>query len=106
MNFFLAFVLIPQWGARGASVGLGLSYLAYYLMRTSLSNRYWEGLKVKHQLIMMSIVFALAFYNTFFSAYSFLINTVGLLLLFLGNRGLLKKIQPFIENFIHKKRRG
>lgn len=106
VNFFLAFVLIPQWGARGASVGLGLSYLAYYLMRTSLSNRYWEGLKVKHQLIMMSIVFALAFYNTFFSAYSFLINTVGLLLLFLGNRGLLKKIQPFIENFIHKKRRG
>lgn len=61
-------VLVPVYGSIGAAISTGLSYIAFFAMRTILSNRYYavKWGNVKFCFITM-LFLGYALYNTFFS---------------------------------------
>ncbi|KGL39144.1 polysaccharide biosynthesis protein [Listeria sp. SHR_NRA_18] len=75
-NIILALWLVPIYGAKGASLSIGVAYFAYYLLRTILSNREWPGIRMKKQLCTIALLFFAGMYNTFFTEYIYIINSV------------------------------
>lgn len=83
LNVLLNYFLIPKFGARGAALSTGLSYILFFALRTIISNKYFQ-LKINYAKIGFSIFvfFCAAYLNTFFVLkYDFLINALGILIL-------------------------
>ncbi|WP_260490649.1 lipopolysaccharide biosynthesis protein [Listeria booriae] len=78
-NITLALYLVPYYGAKGAALSMGIAYFIYYVLRSVLSNREWEGIALTKQLCTVVLLFLVAFYNTFFDYYSVLVN-IGVLI--------------------------
>ncbi|MEH2946030.1 oligosaccharide flippase family protein [Sporofaciens sp. JLR.KK001] len=67
VNFVGNMLLIPYLGAKGAAISTGLSYVAFYSLRTGFGNRYYwfDHKPLKFWLsAFLSIIYAV--YNTFF----------------------------------------
>ncbi|MBA3927904.1 lipopolysaccharide biosynthesis protein [Listeria rustica] len=68
----LNFLLVPTYGAIGASIATGSAYIAFFLARTYFSMRIWKGFSVKSHLITTSLLVLAASLNI-------LIHTVWLI---------------------------
>ncbi|MBC1435029.1 lipopolysaccharide biosynthesis protein [Paenilisteria rocourtiae] len=68
----LNFLLVPTYGAIGASVATGSAYIAFFLARTYFSMRIWNGFSVKSHLITTALLVVAASLNS-------LIHTVWLI---------------------------
>ncbi|MBC1435065.1 oligosaccharide flippase family protein [Listeria rocourtiae] len=90
-NIILAVSLVPTFGAKGAALSIGISYFIYYFLRTILSNKQWEGIRMTKQLITIGILFMAGFYNTFLVSYSWLVNSLLLLTVIILYLPLIKK---------------
>ncbi|AEX85584.1 membrane protein involved in the export of O-antigen and teichoic acid [Marinitoga piezophila KA3] len=68
-NIIGNFLLVPKYGALGASISTGLSYIIFFWMRTIISNLIWEKMAIKKHFIsilLMVIMASLAVvYNNF-----------------------------------------
>lgn len=85
-NITLALYFVPYYGAKGAALSMGIAYFIYYVLRSVLSNREWEGIYLTKQLCTVAILFLAAFYNTFYDYYSVLVNIgflIGIVLFYL-----------------------
>ncbi len=66
-NIILNFSFVPLWGSRGAAISTGLAYILFFVLRTTISRRYY---KVDFQfgklscLIVLFTIFAI--YSTFY----------------------------------------
>ncbi|MBC1937125.1 oligosaccharide flippase family protein [Listeria grandensis] len=94
-NIGLAWYFVPIYGARGAALSMGIAYVIYYILRSLLSNKEWEGIRMTRQLCTVGLLFSAALYNTFFDYYSVVFN-VGILiciaLLYITTFNTLKKL--------------
>ncbi|WP_260448662.1 lipopolysaccharide biosynthesis protein [Listeria grandensis] len=99
-NVTLAVSLVPNLGAKGAALSIGTSYFIYYLLRTILSNKQWEGIRMTKQLSTIGILLTAGFYNTFFVDYSGVVNSLLLLIVIIIYFPLIKKL------FLLKKKGG
>lgn len=68
----LNFLLVPAYGAIGASVATGSAYIAFFLARTYFSMRIWKGFSVKRHLSVTLLLVVAASLNI-------LIHTVWLI---------------------------
>ncbi|EUJ18719.1 oligosaccharide flippase family protein [Listeria grandensis] len=59
----LNFLLVPKYGAIGASVATGSAYIAFFLARTYFSMRIWKGFSVKSHLMTTLLLVVAASLN-------------------------------------------
>ncbi|KMT59157.1 polysaccharide biosynthesis protein [Listeria fleischmannii 1991] len=59
----LNLLLVPIYGAIGASIATGCAYIAFFLARTYFSMKIWKGFSVKRHLITTSFLFVGATLN-------------------------------------------
>ncbi|MBC1398708.1 lipopolysaccharide biosynthesis protein [Listeria fleischmannii] len=56
-------LLVPRYGAIGASIATGSAYIAFFLARTYFSMKIWKGFSVKRHMITTSLLFVVAALN-------------------------------------------
>ena len=54
------FLLVPRFGAIGASISTGFSYILFFYIRTYLSNKVWENIKLTHYTINIFLLIIMA----------------------------------------------
>ncbi|MBC1308684.1 oligosaccharide flippase family protein [Listeria booriae] len=59
----LNFLLVPMYGAIGASIATGSAYIAFFLARTYFSMRIWRGFSVKRHLLTTLLLLVAASFN-------------------------------------------
>ncbi len=66
INSILCYILIPKYGAKGASISTGLSYILFFSLRTLISIRYYPFEINKVKLICSILLFmAICWVNSF-----------------------------------------
>lgn len=61
-------ILVPIIGVKGAAVSTGVAYIAFFVMRTYFSNRFYKvKYKFKPLIISIASVYGLAIYSSFIS---------------------------------------
>ena len=78
VNLFLNIILIPEYGAVGAAVATGISYLCFFWTRTIISRRLWYKMPIKHFVYTCIILTVATFTNTFVPNI-FITTTINLL---------------------------
>ena len=69
VNFLGNRLLIPMIGIRGAAISTGLSYIAFFALRTAFSNRYlYVDYKIKRMLPLLFATLMFSFIGTFYSS--------------------------------------
>lgn len=63
-NVILNFTLVPKYGAIGASIATGVSYIFFFFSRSYFSNRNWEGIPLKMHMVVNLLIFIAALINT------------------------------------------
>jgi O-antigen/teichoic acid export membrane protein len=70
VNVLGNFLLVPRYGALGASISTGISYILFFWLRTILSNILWKKLNFTRHLISIGLMFIMAIlsvvYNNFY----------------------------------------
>lgn len=60
------YVLVPKFGAKGAAISTGLSYIVFFILRTYYSNKYYKvDFKLKKFFIILFFIYILAIYSSF-----------------------------------------
>lgn len=81
LNILGNVICVPFWGAKGAALSTGISYILFALLRTGISYTYFKvDYRLKKFLINLFLIFAYAFYNTFYDTNT-LNYILGLLLI-------------------------
>lgn len=62
----LNFMLVPTYGAIGASISTGTAYIVFFFARTYFSMRIWEGFSVKRHLFVTGLLYSLALWSIVF----------------------------------------
>lgn len=67
-NISANFILVPNMGAKGASISAGLSYLLYFILRTHISQKYFKvGYQLKQSYFFIGLLITYIVYSTFWS---------------------------------------
>lgn len=62
LNYGLNFWLVPEYGARGAAIATGISYVALFYARTLVSSHFYP-LKISHTKILLSVAIVVAIFT-------------------------------------------
>ena len=91
VNLVLNSVFIPRWGAIGASVATGLSYIVFFWVRTLVSWRIWKRMNLSRYAMYTIFLLIICGFNLVASKYIVLLNTCAMMLIILLNIPLIKK---------------
>ena len=83
-NLLLNIILIPSIGATGASISTGISYIVFYILRTTFSNKYFPVPYYQKKIsiaIIMTIFFAVYISLTTFGIITVIFYFICLVLL-------------------------
>ena len=97
-NLVLNSVLIPRWGAVGASIATGLSYIVFFWIRTMISWRIWKKMNLLGYAIYTILIVTVCGFNLVESKYIILLNISALLFVILFNMPLIKKVHIMFKN--------
>jgi O-antigen/teichoic acid export membrane protein len=98
-NLLLNITLVPKYGAIGASIATGVSYIFFFLGRSYFSKRNWEGFSLKIHVIVIFIIFFASLINTQNYDHILLIN-IGILLIILAVQ--IPTIKTIIGIYTHR----
>ena len=106
-NFMGNLVLVPLIGSKGAAISTGISYFAFWALRTFFSNKYYYiDYRIKEFLIISFMTMLYALFNTFFD--NLFLSVVGFLilcvLLFACYRKTIKVRIKMLLNFFYTKK--
>ena len=59
-NLLGNWLLVPQYGALGASIATAISYMAFFWMRTILSRTVWEKFPLKPHIVNLSLLIVMS----------------------------------------------
>lgn len=98
VNLVLNYVLIPIYGATGAAIATGLSFLAFFWARTLASRRCWWKFDMGIYYPIILILLANCFAHTFLdNGISYAVSGVSLVLIPLINRGRIRELIRFCK---------
>ena len=66
INIALNYALIPIWGASGAAIATGLSYICFFWARTIFSRKLWFPFPLIDYYVITVLLLSAAFCNTFY----------------------------------------
>lgn len=78
------FLLIPKYGAVGASTSTAISFAIFYLCRTEFSKIVWREIPRKKSYLTISLLLFVSIFNTFFLKGNYISITIFGILFFLG----------------------
>lgn len=96
-NYFL----VPIWGAKGAAISTGLSYVILFALRTFFSNCYYKvNFKLKKFIVSGIVVYFIAILNSFkaISFITILSGGISVLVICVMYRNILKEGVQLIRN--------
>jgi len=82
VNLLLNILFIPNLGALGAAIAIGVSYVFYFILLTFLSFSVWEGFSIKKHLCIISLMLAIAVVDVLYPNQIIYVK-IGCLILFL-----------------------
>ena len=88
INIIGNYILVPELGAKGAAIATGISYIAFFSLRTFISLKFFEvDYKLKKSFFLISILFFYALYSSFFeySYFDVIISFIIIILVFILN---------------------
>lgn len=97
INYIGNNLLVPIWGAMGASIATGTSYIVFFWMRTLISRRLWFKFDLKlyiaNTILMVIIsIFSITINNS-------IINLLLILIIIFTNRVYINKIINILKLF-------
>lgn len=91
VNLLLNYILIPVWGATGAAIATGTSFMVFFWVRSSISNRIWWKFDMKFYIPLTILLVTNCFVHTFVKSYSpYVISFISILLVLVFNMKVLK----------------
>ncbi|OIK08412.1 polysaccharide biosynthesis protein [Bacillus sp. MUM 116] len=91
-NIVLNLLLVPRYGAIGASIATGISYIFFFFGRSYFSNKHWTGFPLRRHILVTLTIFLGALVNSTSNKYINLINLFLLSLTILIQIPTIKKI--------------
>ena len=103
VNLILNTILIPIYGAIGAAIATGLSYLVFFWARTIISRKLWYKMPIKHFVITTITLLVIAIANVAITNLLIisLLNLLAMLIIVYNYRDIVK----YIFNMIKEKNR-
>ena len=101
LNYIGNYLLVPKFGAMGASISTGISYIVFFWMRTLISRRLWFKFDINlyiENVVLLVILSIMSITINYFS-----INLMIVLLIIYVNRLNIKIIILFLKMFVIKK---
>lgn len=85
INFIGNYILVPKYGAMGATASTAIAFWSFFILRTEFSKLVWRQIPVFKSYTCMTLLTFCAVMSMFFlSEYSFAFISVWLVLLFIG----------------------
>lgn len=104
VNYFGNYLLVPKYGAMGASISTGISYIVFFWMRTLISRRLWFnfpiGIYIKDIILLLILSVLSITINNFF------INLLIVVSIMYTNRSIICEIIKIIKSIIRGKYRN
>lgn len=101
LNYIGNYLLVPKFGAMGASISTGISYIVFFWMRTLISRKLW--FKFNITLYIQNVVLLVILSIMSITINNFFINLLIVLLITYVNRVNVIEIYKFISSFLFKK---
>nr|WP_277735493.1 oligosaccharide flippase family protein [Priestia megaterium]WEZ37229.1 oligosaccharide flippase family protein [Priestia megaterium DSM 319] len=73
-NIILNILLVPKYGAVGAAIATGVSYIFFFFGRSYFSNKNWAGFSLKNHILVTLTIFIGALINTSNYQYITIVN--------------------------------
>ncbi|WP_102400038.1 lipopolysaccharide biosynthesis protein [Haloimpatiens massiliensis] len=97
-NYIGNFILVPKFGAMGASISTGISYLVFFWMRTLISRRLWFkfdlGFYAVNSIMMVILAAASIRLN------NVIINIIIVILILFVNRKYIRDILKYAKSVL------
>ena len=99
-NFILNWMLIPRYGAIGAAIATGISYLVFFWTRTLISRKLWYKFKLKKFIVITIILLGISLTNCIIKNIYMItaINIIGIGLVLCNYRNLIHKMLIYLKN--------
>ncbi|PAE96539.1 oligosaccharide flippase family protein [Shouchella clausii] len=91
-NITLNILLVPKFGAYGAAIATGVSYLFFFISRSYFSFKNGMEISIKKHLLVILLLYAGAFINMFDIENMFFYNLLLLMTVFIFQIGTVKQI--------------
>lgn len=101
-NIIMNWALIPKFGAIGAAVSTGVSYLIFFWTRTIISRKLWYKFDIKKFFSITIILTIVSLCNCIIKNIIIIttINIGGLILILITYKEILSKLATYIRNKI------
>ncbi|MBE6185650.1 lipopolysaccharide biosynthesis protein [Heyndrickxia ginsengihumi] len=99
-SIILSIVLVPKYGAVGAAIATGISYIMFFWGRSFFSNKNWQGFSLQIHFWTIAIMFAGALMNSFDIKYIAVLNVCMLAVVLFIQMTTIQKIKHM---YIRKK---
>lgn len=102
-NLILNTILIPIYGAIGAAIATGISYLIFFWTRTIISRKLWYKFSIRHFVFTSIILLIVAMCNTMIRniIITTIINIISILLIIYNYREMVSLIIKTIKQNIN-----
>ena len=84
VNYIGNFMLVGKYGALGASISTGVSYIVFFWLRTMISRKLWFNFKIGIYFSNILLMLILASINLKYN--NFLVNMIFVIILFIINK--------------------
>jgi O-antigen/teichoic acid export membrane protein len=105
INIVGNYFLVPEFGAKGAAISTGFSYIVFFLMRTLISLKFFKvDYKLNKSFVLIAILFIYALYSSFF-VYSYLNSVIAILIFIVAliiNYNYIKRIYLRLKEELKK----
>ncbi|WHX40382.1 oligosaccharide flippase family protein [Mesobacillus sp. AQ2] len=102
LNLIGNYFLVPEYGALGASISTGISYIAFFWLRTMISRQLWYKFEVKIYILNTVLMVVIAAASLLVD--SLVLNIFFVLLLCLINLNTLKYSVLIVEKLLRGKK--
>lgn len=101
INILGNYLLVPKYGALGASISTGISYVVFFWLRTVISRFLWLKLDIKRHVISTVMMITFAFLNVIYN--NILINTGSFVLIIIYTFSDIKSAFKYGKSIIKSK---
>lgn len=96
VNFGMNYLLIPIYGASGAAIATGLSYIMFFWLRTMISRKIWRKFSITRYMIYTCLLVIVCLLNTLIhNNFVYLINMILIIFVIIMNIPLMKQVLSF-----------
>ncbi|MGH0677371.1 oligosaccharide flippase family protein [Bacillus luti] len=90
INLVLNIILVPEYGALGAAIALGITYILYFWIRTLVSRILWYKFDLTYYFILTIILIVVATGNIMLDDNNIIFNIISMVILLIFNYNTLK----------------